>query len=99
MYHVRISTKSDPYNDETKIDLDEAQLRSQFVEPYELGQPIVVNGRVIEMTDLDRIRIGFNELPSESVRARIQLEDQGSTVFVVKVARRWSGGSHLAPPT
>ena len=43
-YHVRISLKSQKSSDETKTDLTEEQLKTRIIEPYEQGEPIILNG-------------------------------------------------------
>lgn len=83
MYHVRISTRSEPGHDETKLDLDEQQLRDQFLAPYEQGKPIVLNGRVIPMEDLARIRISYSDLDTDRLRSFVEERDRRSSVVVV----------------
>jgi hypothetical protein len=83
LYHVRVSTHSNISHDETKIDLDEAELREQFLEPYEQGRPIVVNGRTIPITDLARIRISSADVPSETLRRQVEAEERASSVLVL----------------
>lgn len=55
-YHVRITQKSNSAHDETKLDLTEEQLRERFLQPYELGQPILINGKTIPSNDIERVR-------------------------------------------
>ena len=45
--HVRITQKSNSSHDETKLGLTEEQLRERFLQPYELGEPIIINGKSI----------------------------------------------------
>lgn len=55
-YHVIIKPKSDKYYGEYKTDLTKEQLVSRFIEPYEQGMPIVINGKTIQPNDLERIK-------------------------------------------
>lgn len=63
-YHVRITQKSNRSHDELKLDLREEKLRSQFLTPYENGENIVINGKIIAPDDIERIRISKTEMNS-----------------------------------
>lgn len=54
-YHVQIHHKHNV--DEYKVNLTEEQLLTRIVEPYTSGQPIVLNGRTIELNLINRINI------------------------------------------
>jgi hypothetical protein len=69
-YHVRVTQKSNRSYDETKLDLSEEQLRERFIDPYERGEPIVINGKTIPVDDLDRIRITSSEQDSRPLIAQ-----------------------------
>ncbi|MCK5687352.1 hypothetical protein KAJ27_24675 [bacterium] len=45
-YHVIIKPKSDKYYGENKANLSKEQLISRFIEPYEQGIPIIINGKL-----------------------------------------------------
>ncbi len=56
-YHIRISQKSSRARDKTKVDLPEQELKERFLKQYELGQPIIINGKKIPPDDIERIRL------------------------------------------
>lgn len=82
-YHVIIKPKSDKYYGEYKTDLTKEQLISRFVEPYEQGMPIVINGKTVQPNDLERIKISKSERTIESFIPQIKVEDQASSVAFI----------------
>lgn len=82
-YHIRITEKSNKHHDETKVDLTEEQLRTRFVEPYEKGEPIIINGKTVNMKDLERIQISRSELNFNSMKPALEYEDMQSSVVVI----------------
>jgi predicted nucleotide-binding protein len=81
-YHVRITQKSNSAHDETKLDLTEEQLRERFLRPYELGKPIIVNGKSIPKEDIERILISRSSEDSRRLVALVKAEDRESSVIV-----------------
>lgn len=79
-YHVRITQKSNISHDETKVDLTEEQLTTRIIEPYEQGQPIIINGKTIPTNDIERVRISRSEKSAHYYIAIIKGEDQNSPV-------------------
>ena len=82
-YHVIIKPKSDKYYGEYKTDLTKEQLISRFVEPYEQGLPIVINGKTVQPSDLERITISKSEKTIESFIPQIKAADQASSVAFI----------------
>lgn len=82
-YHVIIEPKSDKFYGETKTDLTKEQLISRFIEPYEQGVPIVINGKTIQPDDLERIRISESERTIESFIPQIRAEHLNSSVAII----------------
>lgn len=82
LYHVRISLE-DESSDETKIDMSEDELDSMVLKPYRTGEPITLNGRVIQLNKVTRIRISRSEESAESLYPRLKAEDQRSSVVVL----------------
>lgn len=82
-YHVIIKPKSDKFYGEYKTDLTKDQLISRFIEPYEQGLPIVINGKTIQPEDLERIKISESERTIESFFPQIRAEDQMSSVAII----------------
>ena len=70
-HHVRITLKSDKSHGEVKLDLTKGQLENQFIRPYELGTPIVVKGKAIPPTDIDRIEISVTNVDSSIALQKI----------------------------
>ncbi len=82
-YHVRITLQSDRSHDETKCDLSEAELRDRVLTPYELGNPLIINGRTIPPHDIERIRVSQSEGSIEHLIAIVKHEDRNSSVMVL----------------
>jgi hypothetical protein len=81
-YHVRISTRGSNY-DEVKTDLAQADVQRRYIEPYESGATIMINGKAVTGDQLERIQISASNEPISSIIGRIQAEDMNSSVFVV----------------
>ncbi|HCG5914133.1 TPA: nucleotide-binding protein [Vibrio parahaemolyticus] len=82
-YHVTIKPKSDNWYGEYKTDLTRDQLLSRYVEPYEQGQPILINGKTVTPDDIERIKFYFSEKTIESYVPAIRAEDINSSVAVI----------------
>lgn len=82
-YHVIIKPKSDKFYGEYKTDLTKEQLISRFIEPYEQGMPIVINGKTVQPDDLERIKIFESERTIESFIPQIRAEHQNSSVAII----------------
>ncbi len=82
LFHVRLSIAGQR-TDEVKIDLTDEQLQRQFLQPYRAGAPITVNGRVIAMSDLERIRISRSDGSARAVIPRLEAEDRASSVAMI----------------
>jgi hypothetical protein len=82
-YHVRITQKSYKIHDETKLDLSEEQLKIRFIEPYEQGKSITINGKTIELEDIERIRISRSSQDSKYLIRQLEAEDASSPVLVL----------------
>jgi predicted nucleotide-binding protein len=73
-YHVRISTKSNIYHDEVRLDLSQDELAERFLQPYQEGRSITMNGRVIALDDITRIKISHSAVPSEELRNLVKVD-------------------------
>lgn len=82
-YHVIVKPKSDKLYGEYKTDLTKEQLISRFIEPYEHGMPIVLNGKTVQPDDIDRIKISESEQTIESFIPQIKAEHQSSSVAII----------------
>ena len=82
-FHVRIEQKSQKSTDETRVDMTDEQLRERILHPYELGEPIIINGKTIPPSDINRVRIGKSEQPSQVLIEQIKDEDRRSSVVVL----------------
>jgi hypothetical protein len=60
-YHVRVSTKSTPSWDEVRLDLTAEKLEADFLAPYREGRAIVINGALVPIDDLARLRISRSQ--------------------------------------
>ena len=82
-YHVIVKPKSDKYYGEYKTDLTKEQLISRFIEPYEQGMPIVINGKTVQPDDIERIKISESDRTIESFIPQIRAEHQNSSVAII----------------
>lgn len=82
-FHVRFTQKSQRSHDETKNDLSEEQLMSRFIEPYQEGQRIIINGKTIQPNDIERVRISKSEEPSGVLIDRLKRKDRESPIAVI----------------
>ncbi|WP_368668199.1 TIR domain-containing protein [Pseudoalteromonas sp. NZS100_1] len=82
-YHVRIKPKSDKRYGENKTDLTREQLIARYVEPYEQGKAILINGKTVEADDIERILISRSEKTIESYVPAIRAEDRNSSVMFI----------------
>lgn len=64
LYHVRVSTRSRPNDDEVRLDLSRRELEERFLIPYREGRPIVIGGRTVVPDDLTRIRVTESDADS-----------------------------------
>lgn len=58
------------------------QLILRFIEPYEQGRSIFINGKNIEPVDIERIKITQSEALIESYIQQIRMEDQGGALML-----------------
>jgi predicted nucleotide-binding protein len=82
-YHIIVKPKSDKFYGEYKTDLTKEQLISRFIEPYEQGLPIVINGKTVQPDDIERIKISESERTIESFIPQIRAEKQNSSVLII----------------
>ena len=83
-FHVQIVLKADPTRDEWAVDLSRDELNKRFVEPYEAGQPIGVDGSWILPEDIDRIRVYRSEDGSAALGRRYSAEGLGVGIISVQ---------------
>jgi len=78
-YHVRITTKSNRWGDEIKLDLSKEQLTERFLSPYEYGDIITVNGKPIKPDDITRFKINRTAENSARLLPQIIAERKASS--------------------
>lgn len=85
LYHVVIKEKNKEkrYYGEHKTDLTKEQLIARFIEPYDHGNPITVNGMTIQPSEIERIVVRASENTIESYIPAIKMEDQRSSVAIL----------------
>jgi len=88
VYHVRITTKSNPTHDELMLDLTKDQLAKRILEVYRKGESIVISGKYIPIDDLERIRINETNEMSHELLPSIREERRSSSV-VVDISDEW----------
>jgi predicted nucleotide-binding protein len=65
---------------EAKHDMTEQQFRDQFLKPYNAGQPIVVNGKVISIVNLESLQVGITLQNFGQIVEQIRKEDDESSI-------------------
>jgi len=88
-YHVRITTKSNRWGDEIKLDLSKEQLTERFLIPYENGTVITANGKSIEPKDIGRIKINRTDVDSSRLLPQIRAERSSSGCTVPGISNEW----------
>ncbi|MGX5027866.1 TIR domain-containing protein [Enterobacter asburiae] len=87
LYHVVIEKKPAKNGkagvEENKTDLTKEQLIARFIEPYEQGNPITVNGTTIQTSEINRLTVKATESSIESLIPAIEAEDRNSSVFMI----------------
>ncbi|EFM2100120.1 nucleotide-binding protein [Escherichia coli] len=82
LYHIVITKKSVKAGkaglEETKTDLTKEQLIARFIEPYELGNPITVNGTTIQPSEIERVTVKESANVIESYIPAIEAENARS---------------------
>lgn len=81
-YHVRLSVVGSRH-DEVKAGLDMDALERQFLGPYRAGGPITINGRTVQISDVERIRVSASDESIEQLIERLRLEDRDSPSVVI----------------
>ena len=79
-FHVSITTKSGNHRPEVELDVGSDELESRFLEPYRLGGPIVVAGKSVNASDLERIQIFETPYDSNGVNAEILAKGRAGNV-------------------
>ena len=82
-YHVIINQKSDRYYSENKTDLSLDQLTERFIDPYEQGNPIIVNGKTINLVDIKRISVYLSHYPIDHYIREVEDQQSNSLVNVI----------------
>lgn len=88
-YHVRITTISDRGNYEVKLDLSKEQLTERFLNPYENGTVIIVNGKPIESDDIERIKINRTDVDSSRLLPEIRADRSTSRSKTPGISNEW----------
>lgn len=73
---------------EIKADIESLdEVIRKFTEPYQIGRPILINGRTIPLEHIERLRIFFSEKPSSIIKAiakeHRKAEERASSVVAI----------------
>lgn len=92
-YHVILELGKEYHEnqwDEIEIKADITDLEtvvSKFTEPYQIGNPILINGRTIPLTHIERLRVFTSETSTKELSLQLkhkrQLEDRQSNVVMI----------------
>ncbi len=90
LYHIRISTKSDPTHDEVKLGLGRQSVLSDFLIPLHEGRSVLINGRRIEAADISRALVSMSDRSIDDLRREIHAQDAASPViFIGGLSDEW----------
>ena len=79
-YHVRITTKAPNSTIEVELDVGAEELEPRFLEPYRHGRPIVIAGRTVTSSELERIQISETQYASDLVNKHVRARDERRNV-------------------
>ena len=79
-YHVVLTPKSSNSSTEFRLDLTLEEIESQYLSRYRDGTPIVINGKVLRIAEVDRLRITRTEKNSDSLRPMAQAKQKASSL-------------------
>lgn len=88
-YHVRVTRKSNPSYDETRLDLSQDELEQRFLAPYKEGRPIVVGGMSVSLDDIQRIRITETTQSGLELLPIVQAERSASGAAGTGISDEW----------
>ena len=88
-YHVRITQKSSPSHDETRLDLSFDELEERFLTPYRMGSTVVIQGKSIPVDDISRLRITKSAQDSNHYRPIVEEERRRSNVIAIGISNEW----------
>mgnify|MGYP001073560264 CR=1 FL=1 len=99
-YHVRINLKDK--TQEGKYNISKEELENRFLNPYYSGNPIILNGRTLKLSEITRISINVSHSETEldSVKAQIDYEDRKSDIFIFGMSPlEWRAAERLEDVT
>ena len=79
-YHIRITTKSNPSQTEVELDLSLEELKDRYLNPYNLGLPILMSGKTVLPEDIDRIQISEAKEDSGAINSIIKQQDRARRI-------------------
>lgn len=81
LYHILVNLKNQKKSDSghLKKDSTREELIKRFIDPYEQGTAIVMNGKTIQLSEIDRITIRASERELASYIAELKAEDSNSS--------------------
>lgn len=87
LYHVVIEKKPEKVGkagvEEIKTDLTKEQLIARFIEFYEQGNPITVNGTTIQTSEINRLTVKATDASIESYIPALKQEDRNSSFVMI----------------
>lgn len=87
LYHVVIERKvgkgTAESQEESKTDLTKEQLIARFIDPYDLGNSITVNGTTIHSSEISRLTVKATEASIESYIPALKAKDQYSDFVMI----------------
>lgn len=99
-YHVRINLKDN--TQEGSYNITKEELENRFLDPYNSGNPIVLNGRTLELSEISRININVSQYENEleSKKIEIDYEDkQSDFMFINFTPLEWRAAERFKDVT
>lgn len=88
-YHVIIQTYLDPTKLKQELNLSEEIVHSQFVEPYENGSPLLIDGKPIKLDNIKRIKVLRSESPTTKNAFTVLPDGNIFSIFVSDVTNHF----------
>jgi len=83
LYHVRVSRKDRPGQDEYQFGFTETELQERILARYRQGRHFLLDGVIVDPFNIERIQIARSEVPVEHLLARAKAEERASPVLVL----------------
>ena len=89
VYHVRITKKSDRSYDLVELDLSKDELLEHIVHPYLKGERFYCDGSIVDLYDIEMIRINFTKEDSTIILPRVKEKRINDSTKALGISDKW----------